>query len=96
MIDYTPNIKDKPLAIYFGNEICFKNGNIKYIDAKILQDLQVSMKNVFNYAPRFRDLSHLTDTEYDFIVTVGNMQLPIKEETNQYSADRIIHLQMHN
>ena len=96
MIEFIPEIKDKPLAVYFGNEICFKNGLVKYSDVKILKDLSISMKNIAGYSPRYKDLSHLTDTEYDFIVTVGNMQLPIKEEACSYNADRIIHLKMHN
>ncbi len=95
-MDYKPNLNDKPLDIYFGLEVCFKTGRVSHRDAIILSELEESMLNIKVYSPRYRNLSHLVDTPYDFIVTVGDLQFPVKETATAYQTDRLIHIEVHN
>jgi hypothetical protein len=92
---YVPNIKNLPLELHRSIEIDFKCGRIKQTDMLILWHLSKNMKKVFDFSPSFKDLSHIADTPYEFIVTVGDMQFGVAFGENSYNTDRIIHLIRH-
>ncbi len=95
-MDYKPKINDKPLELYYGLEVCFRSGRVSHRDALMLCELEESMLSIKAYSPRYKNLSHLTDTPYDFIVTVGDIQFAVRETATAYQTDRIIHIRIHN